>query len=75
VLSPHPRIGQLDERVEWFSQYGVRECWLLRQEERRLEILTLVKGRVGAREVFDEGRPIESPVLPAFRATLRSLLR
>ncbi|MBK9241221.1 MAG: Uma2 family endonuclease [Acidobacteria bacterium] len=28
VLSPRPRIGELDERVGWFARYGVREIWL-----------------------------------------------
>ena len=26
VMSPNPRIGDLQERVRWFCQYGVREC-------------------------------------------------
>jgi Uma2 family endonuclease len=25
VLSPQPRIGQLQERIPWFTEYGVRE--------------------------------------------------
>src|SRR5688500_15151054 len=29
VMSPHPRIGNLDERVRHYAQYGVRECWLV----------------------------------------------
>jgi len=29
VLSPNPRVGRLDERVEWLARYGVRECWLI----------------------------------------------
>src|SRR5258708_24121320 len=29
VLSPHPRIGRLHEKVEWFARYGVKECWLV----------------------------------------------
>jgi Uma2 family endonuclease len=24
ILSPRPRIGDLDERLEWFARYGVR---------------------------------------------------
>jgi Uma2 family endonuclease len=26
VLSPSPRIGQLDRRLGWFAECGVREC-------------------------------------------------
>src|SRR5689334_12951554 len=32
VLSPEPRIGKLGERVRWFAENGVRECWLVRQD-------------------------------------------
>lgn len=39
VVSPHPRIGPLDERLGWFAEYGVGECWLLHQPERRLKVL------------------------------------
>src|SRR5262249_6428171 len=28
VLSPQPRVGNINERVRWFAQYDVRECWL-----------------------------------------------
>src|SRR5687768_16757839 len=31
VMSPRPRIGTVDERLAWFAQYGVRECWLVHQ--------------------------------------------
>src|SRR5688500_10692483 len=37
VLSPNPRIGKLGERISWFQQYGVRECWLLHQFEQRMQ--------------------------------------
>ena len=35
VLSPNPRIGKLGERIGWFQEYGVKECWLIHQLERR----------------------------------------
>jgi hypothetical protein len=28
-MSPRPRIGTLDERLAWFAECGVRECWLV----------------------------------------------
>ena len=39
VLSPHPRIGATDERVAWFRDHGVRECWLVHQIGKRVEVL------------------------------------
>ena len=74
VLSPHPRIGKLQERIGWFAQYGVRECWLYHQDENRLEILALSPDGVVARESFDARTSIRSVVLPAFDRTLASIL-
>ena len=75
VLSPHPRIGRLAERVTWFAQYGVRECWLFHQLERRLEILSLLDGSVAGRISFLEHVPIHSAVLPDFQQSISSILR
>ena len=74
VLSPRPRIGKLDERLSWFAEYGVRECWLLHQLERRLEVVSFASGRVSSRVSFDERAPIRSAVLPEFSATLQSII-
>ena len=43
VLSPRPRVGELDERVQWFAQYGVREIWLYHQIERQMHVLACAK--------------------------------
>jgi Uma2 family endonuclease len=66
VLSPHPRVGQLDERLRWFAQYGVRECWLVHQITREIEIVHVEVG-VSRRRTFRNLQPIESIVLPEFR--------
>ena len=75
VLSPHPRIGRLGERVRWFAKYGVLECWLLHQSQRRLEVVSFNEGAVSARVCFEEHAEIRSAVLPDFRRTLASILR
>ena len=36
VLSPNPRIGSTEERVQWFAEYFVRECWLFQQDRREI---------------------------------------
>ncbi len=50
VMSPHPRIGKLDERIGYFAQYGVKECWLVHQLTREIEVLRLHRthGRAAA---------------------------
>lgn len=74
VLSPHPRIGTLQERIDWFAQYGVREIWLLHQLAEQFEILRVTDGRF-ARQSFDYLTPIASTVLPDFRMTVEDILR
>lgn len=74
VLSPHPRIGRLEERIEWFARYGVRECWLHQQAERQVVILCFVNGRVAQRRVFDFQTAIRSDVFPAFAWALNRIL-
>jgi Uma2 family endonuclease len=63
VLSPHPRIGRLDERIGWFCRYGVRECWLAGLDEKQIVVLTLSERGVTSRTPFSGSTRIESPVL------------
>ncbi len=69
VLSPHPRVGRLDERVEWFARYGVRECWLIDLARHRLVVLTLAGGRVARRHLVAPNAAIASDVLTGFNLT------
>lgn len=74
VLSPHPRIGKLQERIEWFAHYGVREIWLLHQLDERFEILRVEGGSVAARNSFDYLTRIRSDVLPEFTVPVEEIL-
>jgi Uma2 family endonuclease len=67
VMSPHPRIGKLEERIRYFAQYGVRECWLIHQLSREIEVLRLKEFGNDARRTFRGIEAIESGVLPEFR--------
>src|SRR5436309_10500121 len=49
VLSPDPRIGKVEERVAWFAEYNVRECWRVHHLERRIEVITFENGSVSKR--------------------------
>ena len=63
VLSPQPRIGQLDERVGWFARYGVRECWLADLKEKQIAVLKLSRrGGVVGRTVFSGNQTVVSEV-------------
>jgi Uma2 family endonuclease len=73
VLSPHPRIGQLDERIGWFAHYGVRECWLIHQLSKEIEVLKLQEHGSDARRTFRGIETIESSVLADFRISVELL--
>lgn len=72
ILSPHPRIGTLEERVRWFARYGVREIWIFRQPDRALDLLTCTDGLIASRATFTRG-PIASTVLPGFSRSVDSI--
>ena len=66
VMSPHPRIGKLDERIRCFAQYGVKECWLIHQLSRDIEVLRFAVHDDNARRTYRGVQRIESTVLPGF---------
>ena len=74
VLSPHPRIGTVEERVAWFRQYGVRECWLVGQLDRRIRVIQFEAREAVSLREFGLDERIESTVLPEFRQTLMEIL-
>lgn len=66
VLSPHPRIGTLEERVKLFGEYGVKECWLLHQLTSEVEVIEYGEFGQTSRRLFRAVDRIESSVLPGF---------
>jgi Uma2 family endonuclease len=74
VLSPYPRIGQTDERVQWFGKYGVRECWLVHQDQRSVKVIRFADGHVAGHHVFERRERIESSVLPDLALSLDDIL-
>jgi Uma2 family endonuclease len=74
ILSPHPRVGVLNEHLTWFAAYGVCECWVVHQIDRWVEVLRFGGGEIQSREYFGEDEPIRSSVLPEFDRNLTSML-
>ena len=74
VLSPRPRIGRLDERLAWFARYGVRECWLVHQSVRQIELLQFVDGGIANRQLLLPDEQIRSVILPQFDRSGASML-
>lgn len=67
VMSPHPRIGRVEDRIHYFADYGVRECWLVHQLSQEIEVLQLELHGITSRRTFRGVEPIGSAVLPDFR--------
>ena len=63
VMSPRPRIGTVEERLEWFARYGVRECWLVHLPGSRIEVVRFADG-VAVPTIYGPVEAIRSSVLP-----------
>jgi Uma2 family endonuclease len=74
VLSPNPRIGRTDEHLRWFAEYGVRECWLVHQDQHRISVVGFEDGQIATRRLIGRREPIVSSVLPHFSMSLHQIL-
>lgn len=74
VLSPNPRVGKVNEHVRWYAKYGVRECWIVHQWQRWIEVLGFEDGQIADGERFGDDERIRSAVLPAFDRSLTSII-
>ena len=70
VLSPRPRIGELAERLEWFRDYGVRECWLVHQLTGQVNVLRYEAGRLVSETSHTREDLIVSALLPDFECSM-----
>lgn len=70
VLSPRPRIGELAERLEWFRDYGVRECWLVHQLTGQVNVLRYEEGRLVSETSHGREDFIVSALLPDFEYSM-----
>ena len=74
VLSPNPRIGRTDERIQWFAECGVRECWLLHQSRREVAVVEFSNRRIASRRLYHAFEEIRSNVLRDLHETPGGLL-
>ena len=74
ILSPNPRVGSTAEHLRWFADYGVRECWLVHQDQQRLSVIEFRKRLAMPPRIFGEREAILSSVLPDLGLSLRDIL-
>lgn len=63
VLSPRTATRDRITKLCWYSQYGVRECWLVDPRGRSIEVHDLEAGQASPTHLFDGDRTIRSSVL------------
>ena len=73
VMSPRPRIGSVEERLAWFAQYGVRECWLVYLEGSRIETIAFRAGALVS-TLAPRHEAVRSAVLPDLYLTPADVL-
>ena len=71
VLSTSNRRHDRTVKVEWYRQYGVRECWLVDPVAQTIEVVDFSE-RGGSR-LFDGDKPILSRVLPHLQLTAETV--
>lgn len=74
VLSPRARVGDINEHLRWFADYGVRECWLLHQDQQRLSVVEFRDRTSMPPRIFGDREPIQSSVLPELGLCLHDIL-
>lgn len=74
ILSPNPRVGSTAEHLRWFAEYGVRECWLVHQDQQRLSVIEFRDRLTGPARIFGERELIRSTVLPELGLSLHDIL-
>jgi len=74
VLSPNSRIGTTEERLAWFVEYGVRECWVVHLDRRDVTVITCANRRISARRTYTRRESIVSSIFAEFTEELDEIL-
>jgi Uma2 family endonuclease len=62
VLSRRTAGRDRTEKLQWYRQYGVRECWLADPAKKRIEVVPC-DGTTEPRRVFESDTPVQSTVV------------
>lgn len=72
VMSPGTARRDRTIKLRWYREYGVRECWLVDEDARRIEIVCL-DDPSDRRRIFFGSQHISSRVLPDFAVPVASV--
>jgi len=73
VSSPGSAAHDRTHKLDWYRQYGVRECWIADPGAEQLAVFVFDGSTAHARTA-DRSGAVQSTVLPGFTATVESLL-
>jgi len=73
VLSPRTAAHDRTQKLGWYRQYGVRECWLVDPAASRITVFDFT-GAAPTFRTFEPPGAVRSPVLTDFTAAAASLL-
>jgi Uma2 family endonuclease len=73
VLSPGIAAHDRTEKLGWYREYGVRECWLVDPAAEQVTVFDF-SGATPATQTTDRTGTIQSTLLPDFAAPAASLL-
>lgn len=72
VLSPGTRRYDRHQKLGWFREYGIRECWLVDPKDREITVHAFDVAAPGV-TVFKAEDTLQSKVLPALELRVRDV--
>jgi Uma2 family endonuclease len=72
VLSPRTVVHDRGEKLEWYRQYGVRECWLVDPDVNEITVVDMT-GAESVRRVIRDSDHIQSGVLPELHTSAATI--
>jgi Uma2 family endonuclease len=74
VLSPGSALHDRTDKLEWYRQYGVRECWLVDPAREHITVFAF-SGPTPQSRTIDRRGTVQSAVFPDFSPPVESLFR
>jgi Uma2 family endonuclease len=74
VLSPRTAKRDRTRKLEWYGEYGVKECWLVDDRAREVTVIRLDAGKQPRVRTYRARQRLYSRVLRGFRSSIARLL-
>ncbi len=74
VLSPRTAKRDRTRKLEWYREYGVKECWLVDDHAGEITVIRLDKGAEARGRTYRGRQRFHSRVLPGFRPSVMRLM-